>query len=84
MKKEKIVMMNGGAKEHIKEINDELFDFFNQPYMAFIPHKRKQQFKSIMEKLVQLEPIPPDFVVDKTEPKPKQLEFPFPELRANV
>lgn len=45
---------------YIKKINDDLFDFYNQPYMAFIPAKRRAQFKSIMTKLVELEPSSKD------------------------
>ena len=68
---EKYVMLNIGARGYIKEINDDLFDFFNQPYMAFIPNKRRAQFKSIMKKLVQLEPSSEDLKElekDKTKP----------------
>ena len=71
---EKYVMLNIGARGYIKEINDDLFDFYNQPYMAFIPAKRRAQFKAIMTKLVELEPGSKDLIEvvflkeDKTKP----------------
>jgi len=74
---EKYVMLNIGARGYIKEINDDLFDFYNQPYMAFIPAKRRAQFKAIMTKLVELEPGSKDLIEvvflkeDKTKPVEK-------------
>ena len=71
---EKYVMLNIGARGYIKEINDDLFDFYNQPYMAFIPAKRRAQFKAIMTTLVELEPGSKDLIEvvflkeDKTKP----------------
>mgnify|MGYP003116570390 CR=1 FL=1 len=71
------VLLNVAAQGYIKKINDDLFDFYNQPYMAFIPAKRRAQFKSIMTKLVELEPSSKDLKELEQPKKPQQLEFNF-------
>ena len=76
------VLLNTAARGYIKKINDDLFDFYNQPYMAFIPAKRRAQFKSIMTRLVELEPSSKDLkeLEEPKKSKPIQLSLPFPEL----
>ncbi len=73
------VLLNVAARGYIKKINDDLFDFYNQPYMAFIPAKRRAQFKSIMTKLVELEPSSKDLkeLEQPKKSKPIQLSFGF-------
>ncbi len=50
-----MIMLNKEAQDTIKNINDDLLKFYNQPFMSLIPQQRKVEFKKIMSKLIQLE-----------------------------